>query len=81
VDTRIVNDVRNGTGSLIDDPSDVGGYPDLAKGTPPRDSDHDGIPDAWERAHGLDPHAANDARRTAPNGYTWLENYLNHLAR
>jgi pectate lyase len=80
VDRRIVDDVRDGTGSLIDDPRDVGGYPDLARGTPPRDSDHDGIPDAWERAHGLNPHTPTDARRTAPNGYTWLENYLSHLA-
>lgn len=29
VDTRIVNDVINGTGSIIDDPSEVGGWPEL----------------------------------------------------
>ncbi len=32
VDARIVADVRNGTGGLIDDPADVGGWPDLAGG-------------------------------------------------
>jgi len=29
VDARIVSDVQNGTGGLIDDPADVGGWPDL----------------------------------------------------
>lgn len=29
VDTRIINDVINGTGGLIDDPSEVGGWPEL----------------------------------------------------
>ena len=28
-------------------------------------------------AHGLNPNDASDARKTAPNGYTYLENYLN----
>jgi hypothetical protein len=41
------------------------------------ESQHDGIPDAWKSAHGLsttDPSLHSD---TAPNGYTWLENYMN----
>lgn len=29
VDTRIINDVINQTGTIIDDPSEVGGWPDL----------------------------------------------------
>jgi len=28
-------------------------------------------------AHGLNPDDASDAQKTAPNGYTYLENYLN----
>jgi pectate lyase len=80
VDTRIVSDVRHGTGHLIDSPSQVGGYPTLAAGTPPRDSDHDGIPDAWETNHGLNPTNAADAERVTSSGYTWLERYLNELA-
>jgi hypothetical protein len=28
-------------------------------------------------AHGLNPKDASDAQKTAPNGYTYLENYLN----
>jgi hypothetical protein len=33
VDTRIINDVINRTGGIIDDESEVGGYPDLAVNT------------------------------------------------
>ena len=35
-------------------PDDVGGYTDLASGTPPIDTDHDGMSDDWEIAVGLD---------------------------
>ena len=45
VDGRIVNDVRQGTGHIINDPSEVGGWPVLAAGTAPKDSDEDGMPD------------------------------------
>jgi pectate lyase len=79
VDGRVANEVATGTGSIIDDPSQIGGYPLLAAGTAPVDSDHDGIPDDWEIAHGLNPNDPTDAAKIAPNGYTWLENYLNEL--
>ena len=68
-------------GEVIDDPSEVGGWPRLASGTPPVDSDHDGMPDAWERELGLDPEDPADRNGdVAGNGYTNLENYLNELA-
>jgi hypothetical protein len=79
VDERLLSDLENGTGQIIDDPSDVGGWPDLAHGTAPSDGDHDGIPDLWETAHGLDPDH-DDSSQTAPSCYTWLEEYLNSLA-
>jgi pectate lyase len=40
----------------------------------------DGMPDAWEKAHGLDPNNASDGAAVAENGYTNVENYLNELA-
>jgi hypothetical protein len=44
------------------------------------DSDHDGIPDDWEVAHGLNPHDPSDANKVAgADGYTNLEKYLNSL--
>jgi parallel beta helix pectate lyase-like protein len=46
----------------------------------PVDTDHDGMPDAWEDAHGLNKNSPADGPATATNGYTNLENYLNELA-
>jgi hypothetical protein len=66
---------------IITAPWQVGGYPDY-KGTPYKDSDNDGIPDAWEIAHGLNPHDASDSPKLAKNGggYSNIEVYLNTLA-
>jgi len=78
VDARIVNDVINGTGSIIDDPSEVGGWPALAAGTPCTDADHDGMPDEWENIHGFDPNDdADGPADTDGDGYTNIEEYLN----
>lgn len=80
VDLRIVEQVRAGTGRIIDSQDQVAGWPDLAGGEAPTDRDGDGIPDDWELAHGLDPDDASDAARRAPNSpYTWLELYLDSL--
>jgi len=79
LDTRIVKDVMDITGDI--DKIGVGGpWPALSGGLPPKDSDHDGMPDAWERSHGLDPTDSQDGPKTAVNGYTNVENYLNELA-
>jgi len=80
VDERIVRSVRDGGGSSR--VNTTGPWPDLAARAPapPADSDHDGMPDAWEGAHGLDPASAADGPAVAPNGYTNVENYLNELA-
>lgn len=40
------------------------------------DTDHDGMPDAWELANGLDPTNASDGRLVRASGYTNLEYYL-----
>jgi len=77
VDTRLINEYKAGTGIIPTSENDVGGFPSIDPGTACVDSDHDGIPDAWETAHGLNPNDPSDAQKTAPNGYTYLENYLN----
>lgn len=80
VDQRIVDDVINGTGTIIDDPSQVGGYPNLPSGTPIVDSDHDGMPDDWENLRGFDPNDASDGSQDPDgDGYTNVEDYLNSL--
>jgi hypothetical protein len=78
VDQRIINDVTNKTGHWITNPADVGGWPNLASGSPPVDMDHDGMPDTWELAHGLNPANAADGPQDADgDGYTNLEEFLN----
>ncbi|TXC71639.1 pectate lyase [Sphingomonas ginsenosidivorax] len=80
VDAAIVAGVRDRTGHQIDSQRDMGGWPVLAAGTAPVDSDHDGMPDAWERRHGLDPARDDSASDANRDGYTALEEYLKGLA-
>jgi hypothetical protein len=91
VDRRIVEEIRTGTAKfgatykgggkgLIDSQRDVGGWPELRSLPAPADSDHDGMPDEWERSRGLNPNdPADGARIAGAEGYTHLEVYLNSL--
>ncbi|WP_216688115.1 hypothetical protein [Hymenobacter siberiensis] len=89
LDQRIAREVRTRTGTIIDV---QGHYPHgtpyrisqkawpVLKSTPaPLDTDHDGMPDAWEKAHHLNPENAADRALRATDGYTNLESYLNSL--
>jgi hypothetical protein len=80
IDQRIVQSVRAKTGTSR--VKGGGPWPDLARGAPAplADSDHDGMPDAWEKSRGLDPNNPADGAVFAANGYTNVENYLNELA-
>lgn len=90
LDKRVVNDVKFRVGRIIDV---QGGYPhatpyaQTVKAWPtlnstaaPLDTDHDGMPDNWETANGLNPNNAADRQYIAANGYTNLENYLNGIS-
>ncbi|MDH7598805.1 MAG: hypothetical protein QHH07_04085 [Sedimentisphaerales bacterium] len=84
VDQRIVEMVRTGkVGSgngIINDPNEVGGFPTYSfePSQVPTDSDHDGMPDDWERRYGLDPSDPADNRLDADgDGYTNVEEFLN----
>jgi hypothetical protein len=78
VDRRVVEQVRRGTGRIIDSPDDVGGWPTYRTGLPRPDRDADGVPDEWELQHGFNPADASDGRQDADgDGYTNLEEYLN----
>lgn len=63
---------------IITDPVQVGGYPVYA-GTPYKDSDNDGMPDAYEIKNGLNPKDASDAAKITKSGYSNIEVYLNSL--
>lgn len=79
VDNRIMNDVDNGTGALIDSQAEVGGWP-LLTGEPPVDANRNGIADWWEIKHGLDSDDPNLANQVTESGYTVIEEYINWLA-
>ncbi len=95
VDRRIVNEVRTGTASgkgtssnnpfldqakgIIDAPAAVGGYPEYKTYNTITDADNDGMDDAWETTHGLNPNDASDRNLVTLSGYTALEVYLNSL--
>ena len=65
---------------MIDTQATVGGWPELPSAAAPADADHDGMPDEWEVAKGLNPENAADRNSDINgNGYTNLEDYLNGL--
>jgi hypothetical protein len=93
VTRRTVAEVKNKTGAWGRNgplkPSDEWFLEGLTPGKAPRDTDGDGMPDAWEKAHGLDPKDPGDATRVVPagqsandrhRGYTYIEFYINELA-
>ncbi|MSU50154.1 MAG: pectate lyase [Opitutus sp.] len=79
VDARLVNHVRTGGGKIIDSQNEVGGWPVLKPGPLPVDTDGDGLPDAWETAHSLNPKNPADASAVAKSGYTNIEEFLNGI--
>lgn len=91
VDSRIVDEIRSGTAhfgatyggggkGIIDSQQDVGGWPELTSTSAAVDTDGDGMPDDWERRHGLNSKdAADGALDRDGDGYTNVEEYLNFL--
>jgi len=82
IDERIIREVRTGKTTygdgMIDRVDQTEGWPELKSSPAPRDTDRDGIPDAWEQQHGLDhanPADGNEDRDG--DGFTNLEEYLN----
>jgi hypothetical protein len=64
---------------IITDINQVGGYPEY-KGKSYKDSDGDGMPDWWEKKHGLNPKNAADALGDINgDGYTNIEKYINGI--
>jgi pectate lyase len=81
LDTRLLEELRQRTTGSVGRRGAP--FPTIATATAPladKDTDKDGMPDAWEVAQGLKPNDASDGPKMARNGYTNLENYLNALA-
>ncbi len=92
VDLRVIEQVRSRTSTFAgtkrgrqypgipDSMEHLGGWPELNSLPAPADSDHDGMSDAWEAAHGLDPNDPSDRNgHTLNQDYTNLEQYINSL--
>jgi hypothetical protein len=78
LDQGVIDDVNNTTGNIAN--VGAGGpWPTLSGGSYPTDTNNDGIPNTYATSHGF---GVSDSIATvvAPNGYTWIENYLNELA-
>lgn len=81
VDSRLIKALASlGTrGTIIHKESEAGGQPAISRKQAPRDTDHDGMSDKWEKSHGLDPRNPTDGIIKGPDGYTRLETYLHSL--
>ena len=78
IDRRVIQEVLNGQGRIIDDPSDVGGWINAVGGTAYVDADRDGMSDLWEQQNGLNTNDPEDRNEDPDNdGYTNLEEFLN----
>lgn len=92
LDQRILNDVKNRTGRMIDvqggyshgTPYEqtINAWPALKSLPSPKDSDSDGMPDDWEKKNGLNPNNASDASTLKLHKfYTNVEVYINSLVK
>jgi hypothetical protein len=92
LDERIINDVKNRTGRFIDVQGGfphgtayeltINAWPGLRSLPASSDNDKDGMPDKWEKEHGLssgDP--ADASAHFLDRHYTNIEVYLNSLVK
>lgn len=65
---------------IVSNPKEAGGYPEynFSPAAVPPDIDGDGMPDDWEKAHGLNQNDTSDGPTDEDkNGYTNVEEFLN----
>jgi pectate lyase len=90
LDQRIMNEVKNRTGRIIDVQGGhphgteyeltVNAWPALRSLPAPADTDKDGMPDEWEKKNGLDINNAGDATGyKLSKSYTNIEVYINSI--
>jgi hypothetical protein len=90
LDERLIKDVRNKTGKIIDVQggfphgtayeNTVSAWPALKKGNVPNDTDKDGMPDEWEEKNGLNKNEPSDATANKLHKhYTNIEVYINSI--
>ncbi len=56
-------------------------WPTLKSTSAPKDTDGDGMPDDWEKSHGLDPNVNDANGKNLSTGYDNIEVYINSLVK
>lgn len=89
VDLRAINAATTGVTNfggafgankgIVDNESQVGGYPTYNTYNQITDTDKDGMDDSWERTHGMIVGVKDDAGDVNNDGYTNIEEYVNCL--
>lgn len=84
IDARLIDDVKDGTGSFINDQAEAGGWSERTWTSDKVDTDNDGIPDSEEAKFGCDPNKADSTviitdASSKYFGYTPLEAYCYDL--
>ncbi len=79
-DSRIADDVENGTGIMMEYETDLGENPwgEYYSLPYPDDSDEDGMPDFWEDQFSLNKNDPTDNMTITSNGYANIEHYINN---
>ncbi|MFL1012165.1 pectate lyase family protein [Flavisericum labens] len=79
---------KSGLPGMVDTELDAGGFPDYTSEMRPEnwDTDHDGLPNWWEEAHGLNMNSelgdfSDSNNDDDKDGFTQLEDYLNWMAQ
>ncbi len=85
-DLRLIEEAKlhkatSGDKGIINDASEVGGWPVYQYTKAPVDTDMDGMPDEWELKNGLDPEQADNNAYKLSKTYTNIEVYINGLAK
>lgn len=80
VDTRIITEYKNGTGTFRNDVTYPEDFPTFQNISPPTDADNDGMADSWEDGRGLNISIDDSTGDLDDDGYTNLEEYLHYLA-
>jgi pectate lyase len=91
VDTRIINEAKNGTATfngsktgkkgIIDSQKDVGNWPTLNTLSAPDDFDGDGMPDDWETENKLYVNIPDAKGKNLSTVYDNIEVYINSIVK
>ena len=87
LDTHVINDGYNGTGSWPSNEAATSGLPTISNGTPYTDANNDGIDDSWSSTHGISSpsqvkssYTINGDNIDNSEGWSAMDVFLGYLA-